>query len=164
MVEFIQHEPHDETAWICLCGNTPDADGFTPSDVNGETIEPTTESRWDGIYRCDRCLRIIAQRNLKVINVAPKSYRFMWQGIEIEAIYTPFYCGVVAHLQIRSIAPEGAPLPITSTGYHSYFHQPGTVEAKGCDVVAQVIAWLDEEAATPEGWAQVEAGKQGELF
>lgn len=93
-----------------------------------------------------------------------QTYRFMWQGIEIEATYTPRKWGVIAHLEIRSIVPEKAPLPITSTGYRSHFHQPGTVEALGGDVVAQVIAWLDEEAAKPEWLAHVEASRQGTLF
>lgn len=72
--------------------------------------------------------------------------------------------GITADLEICSIAPERAPLPITSTGYRSHFHAPGTVEALGGDVVAQVIAWLDEEATKP-GWrAYVETSRQGELF
>lgn len=94
----------------------------------------------------------------------PQTYRFLWQGIEIEATYTPLKWSVIAHLAIRSIAPEGAPLPITSTGYRSHFHQPGTIEAHGGDVVAQVIAWLDEEAANPEWLAHIEVSRQMSLF
>jgi hypothetical protein len=93
-----------------------------------------------------------------------QTYRFTWQGIEIEAIYKPLKWGVIAHLEIRSLAPERARLPITATGYRSHFHQPGTIEAHGGDVVAQVIAWLDEEAANPAWRAYVETRKQGELF
>jgi hypothetical protein len=47
--------------------------------------------------------------------------------VEIEAIYTPLEWNVIAHLAIRSVAPERAPLPITETGYLSHFHQPGDV-------------------------------------
>lgn len=94
----------------------------------------------------------------------PQIYRFTWQGIEIEAIYTPLKWSVIAHLEIRSINPERAPLPITETGYRSHFHQPGTIEAHGGDVVAQVIAWLDEEAAKPDWKRHVEARRQGSLF
>lgn len=98
-------------------------------------------------------------------DMEPQTYRFLWQGIEIEATYQPrYFGGVIAHLAVRSIEPEGAPLPITNTGYRSHFHQPGTVEAHGGDVVAQVTAWLDEEAAKPEWRAHVEASRQGELF
>lgn len=77
-------------------------------------------------------------------------HRFAWQGIEVEATYTPVKWGVIAHLEIRSTSPERAPLPITETGYRSHFHPVGTVEAQGGDVVAQVIAWLDEEAVSAE--------------
>ena len=94
----------------------------------------------------------------------PQTYRFNWQGIEIEATYTPCKWGVIAHLEIRSVAPEGAPLPITSTGYRSHFHPIGTVEANGGDVLAQVAAWLDDEALRAEWQAQVNRSKQGELF
>jgi hypothetical protein len=68
------------------------------------------------------------------------------------------------NLVIRSIVPEDAPLPITSTGYCSHFHECGTVEAHGGDGVAQVTAWLDEEAAKHEWQAHIERTKQGELF
>lgn len=93
-----------------------------------------------------------------------QTHRFDWRGIEIEAIYTPRKWGVTAHLEIRSVKPERAPLPITDTGYRSHFHPCGTIEARGGDVVAQVLAWLDEEATSREWLAHVEAGRQGELF
>ncbi|MFA6125639.1 hypothetical protein [Sphingomonas sp.] len=68
-------------------------------------------------------------------------------------------------LYIRSREPTGGrSLPITDTGYRSHFHQPGTVEEHGGDVVAQVMAWLDEEAAKPEWRAHIERSRQGELF
>lgn len=91
-------------------------------------------------------------------------HRLTWRGIEIEARYTPLQWKVIAHLEIESVAPERAPLPITETGYRSHFHQPGTVEANGGDVVAQVIAWLDEEAASPEWEAYEESRRQLTLF
>lgn len=94
----------------------------------------------------------------------PQAYLFTWQGIEIEATYTPLKWNVIAHLEIRSITPERAKLPITDTGYRSHFHQPGTIEALGGDVVAQLIAWLDEEAAKPAWRAHIDASRQGELF
>lgn len=93
-----------------------------------------------------------------------QTYRFHWQGIEIEAVYTPLKWKTIAHLEVRSITPENAPLPITETGYRSNFHQPGTIEGLGGDVVAQVIAWLDEEAAKPAWRTYVEASRQGSLF
>jgi hypothetical protein len=94
----------------------------------------------------------------------PQTYRFQWEGIDIEATYTPVKWGVIAHLEIRSIQPERAPLPITETGYRSHFHPCGTVEANGGDVVAQIRAWLDEEAAKPAWRRYIKASRQGELF
>lgn len=94
----------------------------------------------------------------------PQTYRLIWQSIEIEARYWPRKWGVIAHLEIESIYPERAPLPITNTGYRSHFHQPSTVEALGGDVVAQVIAWLEEEAKASEWQAHIAASRQGELF
>tara|TARA_A100001391_G_scaffold153410_2_gene111251 strand:+ start:27366 stop:27656 length:291 start_codon:yes stop_codon:yes gene_type:complete len=93
-----------------------------------------------------------------------QTYRFTWQNIEIEATYTPLKWNVIAHLQIRSVKPEAAPLPITETGYRSHFHQPGTIEAHGGDVVGQVIAWLDEESESCEWKAYLEASRQYTLF
>lgn len=93
-----------------------------------------------------------------------QAYRFKWEGIEIEATYDPVRWGVIAHLEIESINPPRAPLPITETGYKSHFHPCGTVEANGGDVVAQIIAWLDEEAVKPEWRRYVQASRQGELF
>lgn len=93
-----------------------------------------------------------------------QTYRLTWQGIKIEAVYTPLKWKVIAHLEIRSISPERAPLPITDTGYRSHFHPCGTVESRGGDVVAQVRAWLDEEATSPQWRTHVEASRQGRLF
>lgn len=94
----------------------------------------------------------------------PQTYRFTWQGIDIEATYTPRKWSVMAHLEIRSIAPAGAALPITSTGYRSHFHSIGIIEEHGGDVVGQMTAWLDEEATKPEWQAHVQRSSQGELF
>ena len=93
-----------------------------------------------------------------------QTYHFQWEGIEIEATYDPVKWGVIAHLEIESINPPRAPLPITETGYKSHFHPCGTVEANGGEVVAQIIAWLDEEAVKPEWRRYVQASRQGELF
>ena len=93
-----------------------------------------------------------------------QTYRFTWRGIGIEATFTPNLWGVTDHLEIRSIKPDGAPLPITATGYRSHYHQPGTIEEHGGDVVAQVVAWLDEEGAKPEWLNYDKATRQGELF
>jgi len=37
----------------------------------------------------------------------------VWQEIEIELKYWPLKWTVISHLEIRSVSPEKAPLPIT---------------------------------------------------
>jgi hypothetical protein len=94
----------------------------------------------------------------------PQVHRFTWQGIDIEAIYWPCRWGVIAHLEIRSIEPPRAPLPITETGYLSHFHECGTIEANGGNLVAQIIDYLDGAAEKPDWQQYVEATRQGQLF
>jgi hypothetical protein len=94
----------------------------------------------------------------------PQIYRFQWDGIEIEATYTPVRWGVIAHLELESIQPPRAPLPVTETGYLSHFHPCGSFEAGGGDVVAQVREWLDKEAKKPAWQNHLRKSRQGELF
>lgn len=92
------------------------------------------------------------------------TYNLIWQGITIRVVHTPRRWSAIEHLEIRSIAPEGAALPITGTGYRSHFMPIGTVDAHGGDVAAQITAWLDEEAAKPDWLAHIEASRQHSLF
>jgi len=93
-----------------------------------------------------------------------QTYRLTWQGISIETSYDPSGWGMIAHLQVKSIDPPRAPLPITETGYRSHFIPCGMVEELGGDVVAQVKAWLDDEARSPKWKAYLATSRQGDLF
>lgn len=93
-----------------------------------------------------------------------RTYKLTWQGITIRVVHTPRRWSAIEHLEIRSIAPVGAALPITATGYRSHFVPIGTVDTHGGDLVAQMRAWLDEEAAKSAWLAHIEASRQGELF
>lgn len=67
------------------------------------------------------------------------------------------------HIEIESIAPKKAPLPMTETGYRSHFLEKGIVEGAG-GARAFVTAWLEAEAKT-EAWQQVEQdSRQMSLF
>jgi hypothetical protein len=59
----------------CLCGNTPDMDGFYPCLPGGTEVEPDAGGPWDGKhYLCHGCGRIINQDTLEVAGrVAPPS-------------------------------------------------------------------------------------------
>jgi len=74
--EFITHEPGNNDAWTCICGNRPDSDGFYPCNSNGDEVEPV-EGIWDDLYVCARCGRILHQRTLEVIGQNPK-----WKALE----------------------------------------------------------------------------------
>lgn len=95
-------------------------------------------------------------------------YSFTWQGIEIEATYTPRKWSVVDCLEIRSVNPARAPLPITDTGYLCCYleadAQPETIAGDGGNIIAQIVARLDAEARSREWLAYIEASKQGDLF
>jgi hypothetical protein len=64
--EYLTHEPGNEGAWECVCGNKPDSDGFFPCDSDGDEVEPV-KGQWEDLYVCARCGRIIQQGTLKVV-------------------------------------------------------------------------------------------------
>jgi len=93
-------------------------------------------------------------------------YKFVWQGIEIKARYTPKdFHKIIAHLEIETINPPKSRLPITETGYKSHFHPIGAIERDyGGDVIACVTDWLNDKANDKNWKRYVEASKQLELF
>ncbi len=92
-------------------------------------------------------------------------HRFIWDGIEIELTYIPEACGgVIAHLAVRSINPDCAPLPITETGYLPHYHSCGTVEENDGTLIDQVTTWLDKEARSKKWQKYIEDSRQLSLF
>ena len=86
-----------------------------------------------------------------------------WNGIEIEirwiADYVSFDDGQsMAHLEVESVKPARAPLPITETGYRSYFINRNNVEHMG-GPEAYVEAWIDEVSRTAD-WREAEAASR----
>ena len=67
------------------------------------------------------------------------------------------------HIEIESIAPKKAPLPITETGYRSQFVSPLELVNNGGPVVF-VTAWLDHEAKGKEWQKRQSARQQCDLF
>jgi hypothetical protein len=92
-----------------------------------------------------------------------------WEGLTLSISYDPQwlpgsegYSGR-AHLEVRVIAPERAPLPITDTGYRSHFLLAGIVEGAG-GPAAYVRRWLDEAARHPS-WPRLrDRWRQYSLF
>lgn len=66
-MERISAEEGWPDAWICLCGNTPNGDGFDPCDVYGNSVEPTEKEWTTNCYVCCYCGRVIDQDSLEVV-------------------------------------------------------------------------------------------------
>lgn len=96
-------------------------------------------------------------------------YRFEWDGILLEVRYVPvwlpasIYGEDVAHLEVRSVYPTAAPLPITETGYRSHFLAASIVTAAG-GPIPYLDIWLTEASQTPEWRALQDAARQLPLF
>lgn len=92
-----------------------------------------------------------------------------WRGITVRVSYAANWLNMAArgydtaHIEVESLAPERAQLPITETGYRSHFTSAETVAAYG-GPVAFVHTWLDEEAAKPSWKAHEAAARQLTLF
>jgi hypothetical protein len=105
-----------------------------------------------------------SQRNIQIDTL-------QWEGITIEVVYEPNWLNVAsrssdlpsAHLDIRSIAPERARLPITETGYRSHFLHPDEIDEFG-GPVAYVEAWLNEMARSSEWRMYTASSEQLSLF
>jgi hypothetical protein len=84
-----------------------------------------------------------------------------WRGILIQV--TLEKQRYVDHLQVRTLDPLRAPLPITETGYRSHFIPKDTIENSG-GPETYVSKWLDR-AATGKPWSEIEANvRQYALF
>lgn len=86
-----------------------------------------------------------------------------WRGILISV--TLEKQAFVDHLQIETLEPHRAPLPITETGYRSHFVPKDSIEEAG-GPETYVSDWLDAAAANAgKVWlAQEAAARQYALF
>ncbi|MGO4134653.1 hypothetical protein ACEQ6A_08840 [Rhizobium brockwellii] len=74
-----------------------------------------------------------------------------WQGMAISIRHVANWSNTgFDHLEIQTVEPDRAPLPITETGYRSHFLHGSDLEAHG-GAIAFVKAWLDHEAKS-EAW------------
>lgn len=84
-----------------------------------------------------------------------------WHGFLIQVTFEPQR--FVDHIQIETLEPQRAPLPITETGYRSHFILKGAVEELGSPA-DYFLAWLDATCKT-KGWHRIEEkARQYELL
>ena len=91
-------------------------------------------------------------------------YTLIWQGITLEITYWPVRWANSPDIEVRSISPAAAPLPITETGFRTISFAPTEGRLSEADVVGSIADWLDAEAQSPAWLDFVELCKQGELF
>jgi hypothetical protein len=98
-----------------------------------------------------------------------ETFRIEWNGIAVEIRWEPNWLSLAssghdtAHIEIESVAPERAHLPITETGYRSHFTSPDSVAAYG-GPVAFVEAWLETESQAPDWRREERERRQLTLF
>jgi hypothetical protein len=86
------------------------------------------------------------------------SYEADWLGLCDAGFDEPY-----AHLELQVLAPRGAPLPVTDTGYRSEFLHGGLVEEAG-GAVEFARGWL-EEMSDRQSWRIARARwEQRDLF
>lgn len=91
-------------------------------------------------------------------------HTIVWRGITVRITHHPdrFSCSF-DHLEIQSVAPDRAALPITETGYKSHFLHANELASYG-GPVAFVTAWLDHDAHS-SAWQEAElSSRQLSLF
>lgn len=83
-----------------------------------------------------------------------ETHRMDWNGMLLEIIYEPHWMPArivgedIAHLQVRSIYPTDAPLPIARKGYYSNA-LPASIIAAAGGPVAYVDVMLAAEGGAP---------------
>lgn len=84
-----------------------------------------------------------------------------WRGILIQVSFEEQK--YIDHLQIETLEPARAPLPMTETGYRSHFVSCGIVQGHG-GPLEYVARWL-EDASKDRGWIEAKAAsRQFSLF
>lgn len=103
------------------------------------------------------------------MNGRTELHRFEWNGILLEVSYAPQWLppGIlgedIAHLEVRSLYPTDAPLPITETGYRSHFIAASAIAAAG-GPVAYVDMWLTVDSDAPVWREREQSARQLALF
>jgi hypothetical protein len=86
------------------------------------------------------------------------------KSVRVRVIHSRDYLGQSQdHIEVESIVPKKAPLPITETGYRSHFVSPLELINDGGPVTF-VTAWLDREAKGRDWQKRQAIRQQGDLF
>ena len=88
-----------------------------------------------------------------------------WQDIEISIYYKPRWIksSSISHLEIHSLEPDRAPLPVTETGYKSHFFHSDEIFFEMA-LKQMVEQWLDEAAQSPKWQAYTSSQQNQQLL
>ncbi len=100
-----------------------------------------------------------------------ETHSLNWNSVEIEVRYcrswsksfADTYGHKLRHLEVRSVSPERAALPITETGYKSMFLNYPELDSEA-DPVCLIREILDEAARSPEWITRQDANRQMSFF
>lgn len=96
--------------------------------------------------------------------LGPSLERFAWRSVTMTATHTPDYISTGwSHIELRVVRPKRKPVPITDTGYLSYFLEEDELIAAG-GAMAFFRAWLDREAGSKAYARALAAWAQLDLF
>lgn len=146
------------------------SDGATEITVRAKNVAEAREKAAAELARPPGEPRVGARD--RVGGAAPTKSRYaidwrdpvMAKTVRIKITHSRDYLGQGQdHIEVESIAPAKAPLPITETGYRSHFISPLELINDGGPVTF-VIAWLDREAKGKDWQKKIAARQQGDLF
>ncbi|MFA5952597.1 MAG: hypothetical protein WC807_20220 [Hyphomicrobium sp.] len=91
-------------------------------------------------------------------------HMIQWQGMAVSIRHVANWSGTgFDHIEVQTILPPRAPLPITETGYRSHFLHGEDLAGRG-GAVAFVTKWLDHEARSAAWQGHLRASAQLSLF
>lgn len=106
----------------------------------------------------------LKKKPAKAKSLHKTSERFSWNGITISVRHQRDYISKGwDHIELQVVAPKGAILPITATGYLSHFLTPADLKAAG-GPVAFFKAWIEQEAKSKKWHDTNFKSRQGDLF
>jgi hypothetical protein len=117
---------------------------------------------------------VTSASNRSALRISPREIStetFTWNGITVLVSFEPDWLGLSAagfedpcsHLELQVLEPQGAPLPVTDTGYWSEFLDFGEAEeAGGAKSIA--VSLLDEFAETQTWRVRWAKWEQRDLF
>jgi hypothetical protein len=146
------------------------ADGATDITVRAKTVTEAREKATAELARPPGSPRSTPREQLGGAAPTKSRYEIDWRDpvadktIRLKITHSRDYFGQGQdNIEVESIVPAKAPLPITETGYRSHFIAPLELMNEGGPVTF-VTAWLDREARTKDWLKQVVKKQQGDLF